>query len=142
MHRRRWLHWMPAILYLAAMATASSLELAPQSLSWLPLGDKGLHVAEYAGLGFLLAHACLRSWPRHHRARTAGLALLLLALWALWDEVHQSFVPGRTADVLDLMADAAGAVVGISARLLASWTRRWCWPAMSAKPAEPDAKST
>jgi VanZ family protein len=38
----------------------------------------------------------------------------LLAFGAL-DEVHQLWIPGRTADPIDWAADAAGSVVGIAA---------------------------
>ena len=37
----------------------------------------------------------------------------LVTLYALLDEFHQRFVPGRTADVFDVMADVAGGLLGI-----------------------------
>ncbi|MDH3980911.1 MAG: VanZ family protein, partial [Gammaproteobacteria bacterium] len=36
----------------------------------------------------------------------------LTALYGVLDEFHQSFVPGRNADVLDVLADASGALLG------------------------------
>lgn len=81
-----------------------------------PLRDKGLHFVEYGVLGFLVAHAAFRTWPRHHPLRTASLAVLVAVLWGLLDEIHQAFVPGRSSDVLDLVADGAGAVAGASLR--------------------------
>jgi VanZ family protein len=61
------------------------------------------HAAEYAVLGALLLRATGR----------AGLAFALGAAYAISDEVHQSFVPGRLGSPLDVAIDAAGVAVGI-----------------------------
>jgi VanZ family protein len=37
--------------------------------------------------------------------------VLLVIVYGASDEFHQYFVPGRQADVFDLMADSLGAVV-------------------------------
>jgi len=82
----------------------------------LPVSDKVVHCAEYAVLGFLLAHAALSTWPRHSIVRAAALALLITVAWGVLDEVHQAFVPGRDADVFDLVADVLGGLIGTSLR--------------------------
>ena len=54
---------------------------------------------------------------------TAGgmlLAVLLTVAYGLTDEVHQSFVPGRTPELRDLAADALGAAAG--AGLVWAWS--------------------
>ena len=51
-----------------------------------------------------------------------GLAVLLATLYGVTDEGHQWFVPGRTAEVADLVADAVGAAVATG--LIWGW-RRW-----------------
>jgi VanZ family protein len=43
----------------------------------------------------------------------------------LTDELHQSFVPGRSADPLDVLADCAGALLGIALWHGAGRWRRW-----------------
>jgi VanZ family protein len=78
----------------------------------LPGLDKVVHAVLYALLAFLAARAfatlpALKS-PRVLVWAAAGFAIL----YGLSDEVHQAFVPGRSADIWDLAADAAGAVVG------------------------------
>lgn len=45
--------------------------------------------------------------------QTIGLALLICVLYAISDEIHQHFVPGRGAQVKDVLIDSAGASVGI-----------------------------
>lgn len=53
-----------------------------------------------------------------HRAVTAAV---LAVVYGVVDEWHQSFVPGRTPDVLDILTDAAGAIV---AMLVMTWMDR------------------
>ena len=43
----------------------------------------------------------------------ARAAVLSAVLFGLTDEIHQSYVPSRTADGWDLLADALGAAMGV-----------------------------
>jgi len=114
------LAWLPAATYMGVIWTLSSLSLADFSVSRVPFGDKGVHFVEYCMLGLLVAHAALRTWPRHHPLRTATLALFLTALFGFVDEVHQAVVPGRESEALDLVADAASAALGVALRYAVS----------------------
>lgn len=115
--RRLLLAWAPAAAYMAVIWTVSSMEAPSFPIHLFPMRDKGVHATEYAVLAFLFAHACLRTWQTHPRWRVAFVAVLLTFLWGFLDEMHQAFVPGRSADLLDLLADSFGALVGTSARL-------------------------
>ena len=97
---------MAAIFYL------SSLPDAP-----LPgeVGDKQAHSAGYAALGVLAVRAVAGGLPARITLRTGLLALLITVGYGVTDELHQSFVPGRSADLYDLYADAAGACVAVAA---------------------------
>lgn len=67
------------------------------------------HFNEYLIFGVLLANA-LRShmgWPA-----ACLLALAVASGYGITDEFHQSFVPGRTVDVLDWATDTCGAALG------------------------------
>ena len=120
---RRAAAWLPAALYMALIWTLSSFSFdAP--IEHIPLRDKGVHFLEYGTLGFLLAHATFRSWPSRHLLRTAALAVCITVLWGWLDEIHQAFVPGRSSDALDLVADTAGALAGVSARAILRWLPR------------------
>lgn len=115
------LAWAPAILYMALIWWLSSLSLPDVRLHTFPFGDKGVHFVEYGGLAFLVAHAARRTWARHHPARTLALAVWITVLWGLVDEIHQAFVPGRSSEVLDIVADGAGAVAGALSRHALTW---------------------
>jgi len=71
------------------------------------------HVAEYAILGALLAIALghwRRTWPWFAIAVTAWL---VASVYGMSDEFHQSFVPSRDANWLDVGFDSFGAALGV-----------------------------
>ena len=78
-----------------------------------PGQDKLFHAIVYAVLGGLYL-GLFRPGPAAGYAMQARwLALVLAVLYGISDEWHQSFVPGREPDVLDVLADGVGAAVGI-----------------------------
>jgi VanZ family protein len=66
------------------------------------------HFAEYAVLAFLARRALITSSRTYLRQHWFQLALLLVVIYGLLDEFHQSFVPSRTASVYDSAIDIAG----------------------------------
>jgi VanZ family protein len=76
---------------------------------WEFLVKKSGHMLAFGMLAALVARALLHSGLTPRRA--AWLALLLAAGYALSDEFHQSFVPGRYASLIDIGFDIAGAVL-------------------------------
>lgn len=81
---------------------------------------KMAHVTEYTLLG-LLAVRALRHVINGPKFRMLwGSAWLLATIYAASDEFHQSFVPGRTPKVADVMLDSAGAIIGVGIM----WLRR------------------
>src|SRR5699024_6504703 len=73
---------------------------------------KGAHIGEYAVLGALLAWAL-----PGHSLRRATITLAIGIAYAITDEVHQLFVPGRAGQVSDVLIDTVGVVVGVAAVL-------------------------
>jgi len=74
------------------------------------------HFTEYAVLALLLWRAIRRPFPndlRPWRWDEAGLALALVFVYAASDELHQVFVPTRTALVSDVFIDTAGGAAGL-----------------------------
>jgi VanZ family protein len=103
---KRLLPWLPAAGWAGLIFFLSSLSTIPLAPP-VPHLDKAGHFAVYLVLGALLAHATARTgWP-------LALAVGLGVVYGMTDEVHQTFVPGRTATVGDWVADAAGVLAGV-----------------------------
>jgi VanZ family protein len=68
------------------------------------------HFTEFLILSVLLYRA-LRGGQRWN-ARAAGFAFTLAGVYAVSDEFHQWFVPGRTAAATDCLIDVSGAAAG------------------------------
>jgi VanZ family protein len=83
------------------------------------LSDKLLHFGAYAALGFTILRALAGAQLTSATPARALIALLLTVLYGVSDEFHQSFVPGRTPDVMDVVADAIGAGAGIIVLMVA-----------------------
>ena len=106
MDARRWLPVAVGVAVLAASLVPGTAGAGGGAVG--PVGvDKLLHVAGYA----VLAVATLVAL----RARTArSLVAVVVVVTAFGGvvELLQGFVPGRGVSVLDLVADAVGAVLG------------------------------
>lgn len=76
---------------------------------------KGAHMSEYAILALLvLLAAYLRGGSgEKRRLRCYGIALGTAALYAVTDEIHQRFVPGRAGRAVDVLIDTCGAALGL-----------------------------
>jgi VanZ family protein len=99
-------HWLPIVLWAALIFTLSSIPHLSSGLgTWDLVLRKCAHVTEYAMLGLLLARALQRELP----------AFALGVLYAVSDELHQSFVRGRHAAPLDVAIDSVGVLIGLVA---------------------------
>ncbi len=83
---------------------------------------KGAHFSIYAVLGLLSFNAFLQSGVKGKKA--LFFAWLLATAYAGVDEYHQTFIPGRSGEVTDVMIDSAGAITGILGALLVRRRRR------------------
>jgi VanZ family protein len=102
--------WGPVVLVMALIffGSAQSDPAAPPA----GLSDKSAHFLAYAALGASLVRALAGGRPSAMTGRRVVLAFVLATLYGASDELHQRFVPNRTPDPLDLVADAAGALAG------------------------------
>jgi VanZ family protein len=90
----------------------------------IPSGtDKPLHWVAYLGLAVIVIRALAGGLPGPIDVWIAAVAMLITVGYAVTDEVHQMFVPGRSAEMSDLLADAAGAITGTVAC--------WAWGIIS-----------
>ena len=75
------------------------------------------HLTEFAVLALLFWRAVrqpVKNDPRPWHWPEAGLALVLVLLCAASDEIHQAFVPGRTALTSDVFIDTTGGAIGLT----------------------------
>jgi VanZ family protein len=110
---RRLTLWAPVVCYMGLVFYASSLSHLPDLAT--RLWDKLEHALAYSGLAVLLLRALAGGWRRPLTARTAVLAVAIAAAYGLSDEIHQHFVPPRSMDPYDLLADTTGAAAAASA---------------------------
>lgn len=71
---------------------------------------KTAHFSEYAALALAIAfHLCVLGFKKRSMMI---LPILTAALYAAADEFHQTFVPGRSGQISDVLLDTFGACVG------------------------------
>lgn len=121
--------WMALIFYLSHQSGEESSELSSGVMqtivtiitSVLPLKidlsqfhlyiRKGAHFFAYFMLGILVINALKKNekiiW------KDLVYALMICVIYAISDEIHQVFVPGRSGEVRDVIIDSAGSLSGI-----------------------------
>lgn len=72
---------------------------------------KTAHFSIYTILGVLLYAAVSTTQPGPKLK--APLSFLIGALYAVSDEIHQSFVPGRSCELRDMTIDSVGVLLGV-----------------------------
>src|SRR5882762_3275898 len=139
--RRIW-RYGPLLLWLVFISFASTSEFSAANTSqivrpillWLfPnisearlttihfLTRKAAHFTEYAVLAFLARRAFITSSSAFIQRYWLQLSLLLVVVYALLDEYHQSFVPSRTSSIYDSAIDVAG---GLAVLLVLKFSRK------------------
>ncbi|NOR25600.1 MAG: hypothetical protein GQ542_14680 [Desulforhopalus sp.] len=92
------------------------------TLPLLPGSDKLAHMLAYG----VLAGTVLFALSEHQKNTKPRIVMVFTVAFCLFhglsDEFHQSFIPGRTASVYDLVADCAGAAMACA--LWAKWRKR------------------
>jgi VanZ family protein len=115
--------WIPVVVWGAliftlsteAFSAANTARIIDPALRWIFPGiaaasvevchmliRKAAHFTEYGVLFWLLVRGPMAQRPY--------MALLLCVVYALTDEGHQAFVPGRTASLYDVALDSSGAL--------------------------------
>jgi len=105
------LFWTPVLLYLVVIFALSA---QPHLKAPLPFenGDKICHMAEYGGLGILIARALRASFRLRPLVVASLIVVLIGAVVGASDETFQRFVPGRDSSVYDWLADVTGLIFG------------------------------
>ncbi|RZB32322.1 MAG: hypothetical protein SRB2_04327 [Desulfobacteraceae bacterium Eth-SRB2] len=75
--------------------------------------DKVLHFVGYALLGALFLRAFKTSRIKNNVKLMLILSVLLSSLYGISDEIHQYLIPYRDADLMDVLADTLGGIMGV-----------------------------
>lgn len=110
--------YVPVVVWGAIVIFIGGRSNVPTVPTSLPV-DKVAHFFMYGILGACAAHA----WLRSGRSRSLAGGLILAALLTgAADELNQRRVEGRTSDIADWVADAAGVSAGFW--IMAAYSRR------------------
>lgn len=115
---RRVSLWLPPLIYVVVIFYLSSQSEPLPGLT-SHVWDKALHAIEYSGLGVLIFRALFGE--RLPLPVVVGLTAAIVSVYGASDEWHQSFVPMRSPDIRDWMADTLG---GIAAAVVCAFIAR------------------
>ncbi len=104
----KYLLIVPIVMYSALIYYLSNQSRLPMPdfgiLGW----DKLIHYTAYFIYGILMQLAVTAVLSKKTQKYQIIIVVLLASLFAFSDEIHQSFVPGRDADIFDVLADLLG----------------------------------
>ena len=109
--RSAWTTVLPLLLYCALIFTLSSMSQPPAPDYGFGWSDKLNHAGAYAIMQILAIRASRHVFPDRPAGWRMAAALLFTSFFGLTDEIHQWYVPGRSCDLADWVADFAGAGV-------------------------------
>ena len=114
--------WVPPLALMGVIFALSAQSNLDSGLGVIDLiGRKLVHAATYALLCLLWWRALRTVMPEPPALATA---VAIAVLYAVSDEYHQSFVPGREADPLDVLVDALGIAFALALVLNRARSRR------------------
>ncbi len=116
---------MVVIFCLSAQTAEDSADLSGSfiraifQLIGIELQQEGIrtvaHCLEFMGLALLMFNAIFATWEKK---LTPLLAFAGTVLYAITDEIHQIFVPGRAFQISDILVDSTGALLGVIATFI------------------------
>jgi len=106
-----------------AIFIASSMPAVQTPSLGIDWQDKVFHAVAFFAYGLCLQFAVLGISVHMKSVKVCVLVLIIGIAYGISDEIHQSFVPSRMAEVADAVADAVGVALsttflGLTRRLL------------------------
>jgi polysaccharide biosynthesis protein VpsQ len=95
---------------LFAISSSAYLRIIPTELARFPHYDTILHFL-LLGIAAYLSHLALNKRQLHILSTAIPMAPFIVFFFCVLDEVIQKFVPYRSADIIDLIADVCGIIV-------------------------------
>ncbi len=111
---RRFSYWFPTLLWAAVIFSFSSQRtIATSEIYWQDFViKKSAHLFVYCVLAILVFRS-LKHTTSLDNWSLIMITVSMTALYALSDEFHQSFTPGREPRFRDVVIDATGIAAGI-----------------------------
>jgi VanZ family protein len=110
--RKTQLVYTPLVIYWLILLGATSFPT--NSIPSFGVSDKLLHLGAYFGLGILLNLTFVfQNKYSFFKKQSAWYTILIGSLYGVLDEFHQHFVPGRSMEFLDFLADFVGLVLAV-----------------------------
>lgn len=102
------LKWIPAFIIFSISFYLSS-QSTIQKIPAFPHADKLVHFVCFGGLAFWVAFGC--NLFENQKIKIL-LPTIIVSIYGIIDEIHQSFTPGRSSTISDWIADTLGALFG------------------------------
>lgn len=103
--------WFPVVVWTVFIFYLSGIPDLKTGLEFDFVLRKIFHVVEYLILVSLLYRAFAGSSNNINTSRLFIYPAALSFLYAISDELHQSFVPGRNCSIRDVLIDSAGILI-------------------------------
>ena len=121
-----WTFWLPWLMVALAITIASHIPQPPRIDLGFEWSDKVLHILAYWIFGGTFLWMVLEWKAPEVGKRSFWITVIAVALFGCLDEIHQSFVPGREADVWDWTADVIGGIIAATqARWIFKGKQQW-----------------
>ena len=100
-------HWLVKLLFWLSLVGSYILAVTPQQYvpKLTPFGDKSNHFLAFSFLTLLLLHA--------YRVKYIS-AFTWMLFYGIFIEISQLFAVNRSSEVLDVVADTMGIVIGLT----------------------------
>ena len=109
--------WRPPLLWAAFILVVTSIPGADLPRVDFHASDKLVHATMYGIFAWLASRSLLRT------GRPMRFVIMLvvvgIAAFGALDEWHQQFIPGRSMELFDWMADTSGAIIGAFTAVMA-----------------------
>lgn len=111
-HKKYLIH-LPLIIYWIILFILTSLPTG-LAIETHNVSDKLLHFGAYGLLsGLIYLNMYFQNKFNYLNKYPAALTVLLASAYGFLDEIHQMFVPGRSAEFLDWVADLSGSILAV-----------------------------
>ena len=94
------------ILFIIYLADSADHNFAFRLIGHIPYGDKAMHALLYGTMALFLNYGL-----NYRSFKTVQLGAIIVLVFATLEEITQYWIPSRTFDLVDLLADFIGVIL-------------------------------